>query len=288
MQVKVVSAVVVACLVASLLVAVPPVARAAEPFDPGEIERVPPPSPSAEDPSEGTIEERPERLEEVAQWSSQSASTWLLDDGSYETELTSTAAGDGQGDATDPGAPVRHACIRTDGQPDGGSDPERCPEPGGVGSDNVRGVQRTLLQFDVGGVVPETAHVRRADLDLQILSTEALPDEVWAHTVSEDWAASASWTLRSADGEEWKTAGGTFSEEPVAKVVPGQRSAGDRFDLAGAVQDWVREEAANYGVLLKTPEQLAFGISMRYDVTSTGADRPTLRIVWNLPTVGRH
>ncbi|MGQ9567272.1 MAG: DNRLRE domain-containing protein [Anaerolineae bacterium] len=145
----------------------------------------------------------------------------------------------------------------------------------------------SLFRFDVSSI-PRDAHVIRAILSLYPVSrSNSGPLHAWIYPVLRPWAVDqATWT-RPLAGQTWAAAGCN---------EPGVDRAGDpldrryveflnvwyEWDVTEAVRQWVRDPAANYGLVLK-----AYGdVKVMYAFAS-GEDsvsiRPKLTVTYGIP-----
>ncbi|WP_437278927.1 DNRLRE domain-containing protein [Sorangium sp. So ce375] len=114
------------------------------------------------------------------------------------------------------------------------------------GTDAVR---RALLRFDLSADPPRGATLLMARVGLRVASTSG-PATISVHRVVKDWDESESWASFAEDG---------FDPAPVA-VSGGVKAIVEdgqvlSFDVTGLVLDWLRGEAENYGILLRSDDR---------------------------------
>ncbi len=110
--------------------------------------------------------------------------------------------------------------------------------------------------------------------------------EPWAEgTVDGSYqAGSASWEIRSGDGEEdipWTTPGGTYAPEIVDSSLIPSAAYYPEFDVAGLVQEWANNVTPNLGVILKNDSATRTGIKAS-EYSEYG--RPYLEIIYSVPS----
>ncbi len=152
---------------------------------------------------------------------------------------------------------------------------------GGAGDE-----RHTLFGWDVAAL-PANASVLHAEIGVQVLSGTV--DFYPGYALSRAWTeVGATWNQASASGV-WATAGGTGTtdreDEPVALAAPKTTGQGV-FPLNAAgrelLEAWADDPASNHGLLFFHTGETD-GVQIQ---TREGANPPTLRVVYVLPTCG--
>lgn len=150
-------------------------------------------------------------------------------------------------------------------------------------------IQRTLMQFDLNGVVLEPGQ-RLASATLSLAATLGFGGsngkamEIYA--VARPWTEtgltwnratpSTPWSVPGGDfvGRGWATNGQPFA---VSTATPAQNGEPITWDVRELVDQWLEGFAPNHGLLLKSYEGNGLVFTQR---ESSGADlRPVLRLV---------
>jgi hypothetical protein len=150
-------------------------------------------------------------------------------------------------------------------------------------------VQRTLMRFDLSGVVLETGQrLSSATLTLSASlsygGSGGQPTEIYALTRpwTEDgltWnraTASTPWSAPGGDfvGQGWATTGPPFA---VSTATPSQNGEQVTWDVRELVDQWLEGLAPNHGLLLKSVE--GNGLIFTQRESSSANLRPVLRLV---------
>jgi hypothetical protein len=104
-----------------------------------------------------------------------------------------------------------------------------------------------LIKF-VMPAVPFGTKILQADLELTLDSVlvSRLPRSLSVHRVTRAWADSTTW-----DSTLWSTPGGDYLATPAAVREIAGINTRYAFPMLGLVEDWIKNPALNYGVLLK-------------------------------------
>ena len=111
---------------------------------------------------------------------------------------------------------------------------------------------RALLQFDLS-VIPSTAHIQTATLELEVEKNDGSADTVEVHRLIRDWTEDGV-TWDSYDGmQSWDTPGGDYDSQMSGSFLV-DSTGWKSVDIASLAQSWVDGSLPNYGViLLSTP-----------------------------------
>jgi hypothetical protein len=180
-----------------------------------------------------------------------------------------------------------------------------------AGVNNVGGIRRGAIAFDLAGDIPPGSTIASAVLRLNMSKTASVSQTVSLHRILKDWGEGASvapgnegggtdatlgdatWVYRFFDTENWTTAGGDFVPTASAtRTVSGLGfySWGSTSEMVADVQAWLDDPASNFGWLLLGNES-ADQTAKRFDSKEhpTAANRPVLIVGFlrrvYLPTV---
>lgn len=129
-----------------------------------------------------------------------------------------------------------------------------------------------LIKFIPPAVPPGTRLVQ-ADLELTLdsVAVAQLPRSLSVHRVTRDWRDTATWTSASSSAS-WTTAGGDYVATPAAVRDIAGANTRYAFPILRLAEDWVRNPALNYGVLLKP----AGMTTARFAASDGNGQRPLL------------
>jgi RHS repeat-associated protein len=134
---------------------------------------------------------------------------------------------------------------------------------------------RTLLQFEVAGVVPSDAHVTSSRLRVMPRTTATLATRVYR--MNRAWSNSATWNTYNGT-TSWTTAGGDTtggSEWQTNDFTSGSSSS---FYITKLVAGWVDGTIPNYGVLLRAGTESGT-TAVTFD-SPTGTDPVRMDLTW--------
>lgn len=174
-----------------------------------------------------------------------------------------------------------------------------------VGQNTTGQRRRTLVAFDIAGVVPDKSRIVFAELTMAITRSQATaPMDLDVHPVLADWgegatvatggeggggpaqAGDATWLHRAYPGTPWTGAGGDFgpSSGRFSAPVTGNVVFATTTSLIADVQTWRDDPSRNFGWLIKSDENLA-NSARRIDSSENGtvANRPSLRVTYLPP-----
>lgn len=175
----------------------------------------------------------------------------------------------------------------------------------GVTADNFK--RRALIEFDIAGSIPAGATITRVDLTLTCTRTRGGSLALSLYRMTSDWgegdtnpfgqgglgapavAGDATWNERFfGSGNTWTTPGGDFV--PVVSATRSVSGTGvyqwtTTPQLVADVQSWLNNPDANYGWILKSPENVSSNAKRFTSRQSTATDElPKLRIEYTVPT----
>ncbi len=150
------------------------------------------------------------------------------------------------------------------------------------------GVQRSLIAFDLKGMLPDNIQITSAYLYLYDeangpdMTIDLLP-------LQKDWDETAVTYNQAASGQPWEHPGGDFDATPIASLpLQGATPGYVQVNILDAVRSWVADPTTNHGLLLNVSQ--AGSSSARTFLTSEYGDinkRPKLKIIYQpLPSLG--
>jgi hypothetical protein len=164
----------------------------------------------------------------------------------------------------------------------------------------VDGIRRGLIHFDVAAALPENALIDRAFLSLYQDSNNVAPSPVSLHRVLDDWGeggsftgggggapaepGDATWLHTFWDTHYWVQEGGHFIPHASAtEVVEGTEhyTWQSTVNLVNDVRLWLHAPQQNFGWLVMGDEDTPQTV-MRFD-SRTGPNPPMLTIEYHLP-----
>lgn len=154
---------------------------------------------------------------------------------------------------------------------------------GSAGSNHTR----ALLSFELGAVpsLPTSATITSAQLQLYALGTTPA---VSAHRLSAMWwHAGTTWNHREKSSNlPWQTPGGDFDSASAATSAGGSGLHWDSWSITSLVQDWVKGDKAQLGVLLKFGSENGSQSTLSWaseSYTGSAALRPKLVVTYPDP-----
>ena len=144
-----------------------------------------------------------------------------------------------------------------------------------VGNTNRPEIRRTLIAFDVAGVIPAGATVTEATLSLSMTRSQASETSIALHRVMGEWAEGLSagsaqggrgdtaaegdptWVHRTFETARWATPGGDFDATASATATvgaPGRYEWLSNDATVADVQVWLDDPGSNHGWLLMGDE----------------------------------
>lgn len=174
-----------------------------------------------------------------------------------------------------------------------------------VGANNKGERRRTVIAFDIAGVVPAGATIASAVLSLNMSRTEAGATGVQLHRVLADWGegdsdapneegtgaspapGDATWVHRFFDRDRWVTLGGHASDITSGETVVdslGRYSWGSTARMVADVQVWLEDTPSNFGWLIQGNES-SKQTAKRFDSKENPVEqnRPLLVIEYTPP-----
>jgi hypothetical protein len=172
-----------------------------------------------------------------------------------------------------------------------------------VGLPNVGGKRRALLRFNVASVVPPSARILSARLQINVVaSSAAAPLAVTGHLVNHAWGEGASvatggtgapaqpgdatWLHTFYSSSFWTTPGGDFDATPSFTMTTPQTGiaiAPPSLLAARDAQAWLDAPASNFGWLLRMVDEVTLQTARRIDSRESTGTRPSLSVTYVLP-----
>ena len=154
------------------------------------------------------------------------------------------------------------------------------------GDDNIinlrpNGVQRGLIKFDLGGMLPD--HIRITSADLYLYDNGGGPDmTINFYPLTRSWDESSVTYNQAASSQPWATAGGDYASNPVASLtLNGSSASYVNFSLLDAVRAWVADPSSNHGLLLDVAQSNYSGSrSVQASEFWDQNQRPELKIIY--------
>ena len=151
-------------------------------------------------------------------------------------------------------------------------------------------VERAAVKFDISGLLPAGAKVKKAYIKVYVASSSMSPQAMNAsfYEISSNWSeGAASWVSRTA-GTPWTAAGGDHASAAVSDAQNFSATAVYKsFEITpSVVQKWFDTPALNLGLLLKTDIEASaltenwFGV--RSSNFATASYRPKLTVYYTL------
>ena len=165
------------------------------------------------------------------------------------------------------------------------------------------GVRRALVRFDVASALPENAIIDRVFLSLYQNSSNTEPSSVSLHRVLGDWGEGASfsnggsgaaaepgdatWMHTFYDYDYWVQQGGRFVAVASATEVVGGKDFytwQSTVHMVNNVRHWLHDQSRNFGWLIMGDEDTR-GSVKRFDSRESGDSdqQPMLTIEYHLP-----
>ncbi len=150
-----------------------------------------------------------------------------------------------------------------------------------VGWDGTN-ASRSLLQFNLGNVIPTTAQVLYAEVGLhQASSTTSNATPLAVYPLSRTWTSGATWN--TYDGtHSWTAAGGDVGGSALYTNTAGAISQYWYFPVTTTAQGWVNGTTTNNGVIVKEPTENV------NNVFSFDSSRATNATLWPYLTIQYH
>ena len=172
-----------------------------------------------------------------------------------------------------------------------------------VGLPNVGGKRRALLRFNVASMVPPSARILSARLQINVVaSSTAAPLAVTGHFVNRAWgegasvatggtgapahAGDATWLHTFYPSSFWTTPGGDFDATPSFTMTTPQTGvaiAPPSLLAARDAQAWLDAPASNFGWLLRMVDEVTLQTARRIDSRESTGTRPSLSVTYALP-----
>jgi len=142
---------------------------------------------------------------------------------------------------------------------------------------------RSVIKFDIDGLIPANAGVTNAYLTLKIDNAAGVTD-VTSYLLTRGFVeGEVTWNSYST-GNGWTTPGGDYSTSASSQISI--TSAGVySFKLTNSiVQGWIDNPADNYGLLLKAANEITYMNRIHGDSSNvvTETDRPKLTIYYKV------
>lgn len=151
-------------------------------------------------------------------------------------------------------------------------------------------VKAPLMRFDLSSIPAGDAIIEGATLYVYVIArTNQGSMDIAAHRVLRPWKERQATWERALDSQPWAAPGcnDTTQDRAPLAVDATELDAENRWftlDVTTLVQEWVRNPAANYGLILKA----SGGVSVQYDLASSNhgnsALRPYLQVAWRSGT----
>ena len=164
----------------------------------------------------------------------------------------------------------------------------------------VGGIRRALIRFDVAAELPENALIDRVSLSLYLNKGNPEPTSISLHRVLSDWGEGASssnggggapaqdhdatWLHTFYDYDYWVQAGGHFIPHASSTQIvdeTGPYTWSSTVSLANNVRLWLHAPQQNFGWLVLGDEDLPRTV-MRFD-SRDGSTPPMLTVEYHLP-----
>lgn len=148
-------------------------------------------------------------------------------------------------------------------------------------------LNRSLLYFNLAGVVPTNAKVTSATLSLWVKDVKDGNSTIRAHQLLDTWTEDqVTWRYQDKNTtEEWTNLGGDYSATILDSeaFVDGVKDYWATFNVSAAAQAWAANPATNHGVILESPvtnpkSEVQFESSNH----GTASERPKLHICWDV------
>jgi hypothetical protein len=165
-------------------------------------------------------------------------------------------------------------------------------------------VRRGLIAFDIAGGVPAGSAITAVTLELEMSRTIVGAQPISLHRVLADWGEGASdaekeegegadaqpgdatWVHTFFDTLEWGMDGGDFEPGASGEQTvdgPGPYTWGSTDAMVVDVQSWLDEPKANFGWLLRGPEEENSAKRFNTRENAAEATRPRLRVRFDPP-----
>ena len=150
-------------------------------------------------------------------------------------------------------------------------------------------IKAPLIRFDLTSI-PPNAVIDEALLSLCVLDrTNPGHLTIAAYKVFRPWDEQQCTWGQASDGQPWTLAGCNDplqdrSAIAVAEVTLSDENRWETMDLAGLVQDWVREPTTNQGLVLKASGEASVEYGFYSSKHPAEAMRPRLWVVWHEAT----
>lgn len=174
-----------------------------------------------------------------------------------------------------------------------------------VGRNSGGNTRRTLMAFDIAGVIPGGSTITAVTLDVSVISTSGGATGVTLHRVLTDWSEGPSdpdgtegggaaaqpgdstWLHTFYDTSLWGTPGGDFDPIVSGTTVidqPGAYTFASALGMVADVQAWLDDPSSNFGWIVLGDES-GPGTAKRFGTHENpdGAVRPRLTITYTIP-----
>ncbi len=166
----------------------------------------------------------------------------------------------------------------------------------GVGRLMSGDILRTLLKFDIEGMMPAGSTVKKAYISVFVSSYSS--DTTWAlYKVTQSWeegtvcstatGSDVSWDYYNGTGNPWAEAGGDFDSAAISNsiLVDGDLDAFIDFEVdTSVVRSWLDNPSVNYGVILKSNNDSSYNYAMAYSSENAQIEhRPKLTVYYTTP-----
>ncbi|ANE45480.1 hypothetical protein SY83_03140 [Paenibacillus swuensis] len=152
----------------------------------------------------------------------------------------------------------------------------------GLGSPNI---MRSLLRFELEGIVPVGSKVLSSDMNLWMASvSNNTPINISLHEATTLWSEyHASWNIAN-NGKAWTKPGGDFVAQPLSTVSGvGQLTSKLQWPVSSnKVNEWINDKTKNNGLLLKSTNEttLSYKRFISSDETSVLGYGPLLSVTY--------
>ena len=146
-------------------------------------------------------------------------------------------------------------------------------------------LKAALLRFELADI-PTSAVIEQAVLALAVSGRSNDGNlSVWAHRVLRPWAEREATWLQARDGEPWTVPGCNDSLRdrsyiPVSGITLTEASNRFTLELSALVQEWVKDPARNYGLILKADGRAAVEYSLHSSNQAMDYLQPQLWVTW--------
>lgn len=150
-------------------------------------------------------------------------------------------------------------------------------------------LNRSLIRFNLSGVIPTNAKVTSAILSLWVKEIKDGNSTIRAHQLEDFWTENqVTWRYQDkATADEWTTAGGDYASavldsETFTTASP-NKDYWATFNISAAAQAWAADPAANYGVILESPvTNPKSEVKFKSSADGTAGQRPKLDLCWDI------